>query len=79
MSELTHWSSVVEKYNSTLNFIEWLEETYCVRPDFDDARSGTPLSIKALLDEFYEVNQEQLENERRQLLEMCRNARENSN
>ncbi len=65
------WDDVHHQYKSILEFIDWLQEKYDIRLDFDycSNENPAPLEITKLVDEFLEVDQRLLEVGRRQLLQ----------
>lgn len=66
---LKHWDEVRYRHIAVTEFIAWLEAEYSLSFDFERAKSGTPLEIKRLVDEFFEVDRGQLEAERDALWE----------
>jgi len=49
-------------------FLAWCENEHGLGFDYDHATSGTPLEIRQMLDSFFNVNRERLEQQRRVLL-----------
>jgi len=70
---LNHWKTVSREHSTIVDFLEWLEARG-VRLDFDsnDAREHFKTfdsqKFQNLADEFFEVDRQGLEKERRQLL-----------
>lgn len=75
-SHLNHWEEVSDKHTAALEFIDWLQSEYGVSLDFDCARKGTPLDLRRLADEHFEVDRVGLERERRELLKQARRLSE---
>ena len=71
---LMHWEEVGDKNVACLEFLQWLEDEYRIRLDFDycDPDNPAPISHQALVDEFFEVDRKGIEKERRELLRSMR-------
>lgn len=69
MSQLELWSSVKDRVESTMAFLVWLQDEHGIQLNWDLAEPGTPLDARTLIDSFFGVDREQLEIERRKLLE----------
>jgi len=67
-NQMLNWRAVQEKHASVLNFLEWAEEKYGLAFDWQSAEDGTPLQIKSLVDKFYDVDRQVLDDERKALL-----------
>ena len=74
MSALKQWENVLARHTAITEFVEWLSVEYSLVLDYRYAKPGTPLAISRLIDEFLAVDRQQLEKERRELLEAMRNA-----
>lgn len=61
---LHHWAAVREEYYTIKDFLVWLEEEGHLR----DGVEAVNLNFNVLLDEYLEVDREQLERERRALV-----------
>lgn len=72
--QIENWAQVRDKHTAVLEFVSWLEGHYGIRLDYDGVspERPAPLQISKLVDEFFEVDQARLEQERRQLLDEIR-------
>lgn len=66
---MQHWAMVQKAWNGASDFISWMFTTYGIDLDWDHANPGTPLELRRLLNEFFEVDEVALDNERRDMLE----------
>lgn len=66
---LGHWAGVQKQHAAVSESLEWCEKVYKLGFDFEAAYPGTPLDVRQLVDEFFEVNRAKLEDARRALLE----------
>ena len=68
VSMLTKWSEVASEHAAVQAFLEWAFNEHGLDFDFERAKAGTPLDIRRLIDQFFEIDRTQLDRERRELL-----------
>ena len=67
---LDHWVAVSDRYTAVEEFLVWCSATYSLDFDFVRADRGTP-RLRRLLDEFFEVDQRKLDQQRSELMRMA--------
>ena len=66
---LSHWDAVCHGHEAVTSFLEWLYDRYWIELDYEHSKPGTPLDLRKLIDEFFEVDRRALEEDRRALLD----------
>ena len=72
---LDHWETVRRRHQAVLDFLSWLEGTHGLEFDWAHANPGTPISSSFLLDQFFEVDRQRLDDQRRALMDSIRDAK----
>jgi acyl transferase domain-containing protein len=60
---IAHWASIRHKHEAVLEFMGYLHSKG-IELDFTNASNHTPMSVKVLVDDFFELNHYQLDKQR---------------